>query len=98
MMRKTEVEKARLVADMVNTMGFNTKAFCKAMETEHRTLQQTFTQLCIDWLKTCASDDYRHDGRNEDSHWIAKEILNAYNNNHTQTSVEFFNDIRLPMI
>lgn len=94
----TYKDKANQMADMLNVMTFNDKEFCKEMTNQHRTLQQSFTRLCLEWLKTCASEDYRHDGRNETSHWIAKELKDAYDNNHTQTSVEFFNDIYLPMI
>ncbi len=97
MPREYELE-VRQVASMVNSFSFNPKAFCQEMTHEHRTLQQTFTNLCIEWLKTCASEDYRYDGRNEQSHYISKEIKTAYDNNHTQTSVEYFDDIRLSCV
>lgn len=75
MSEKTKSEQnADTIALMVNSFSFNPKEVCKAMCNEHRTLQQTFTRLCIEWLKTCASDNYRYDGRNEDSHAVAKNI------------------------
>lgn len=99
-MKKYEVEQkvAGQIADLLNNMSISTEEICKAMTYEHRTLQQTFTQLCINWIKTCASEDYRHDGRNEDSHHLAQEIVNAYDHNHTETSVEHFKDIFIPYI
>jgi len=43
-MNNTEVQKA--VANMLNSFGpANSKEFIKAMQNEHRTLQQNFTRL-----------------------------------------------------
>ena len=53
------------------------KEFCNAMSKEHRYLQNEFPLLCVEWLRTCASDDYRYDERNEFSHRVATDILNA---------------------
>lgn len=47
------------------------KEFCEEMCREHRYLQNEFTLLCIEWLRTCASDNYGMDGRNEGSHRFA---------------------------
>ena len=33
------------------------KEFCNAMSKEHRYLQNEFALLCVEWLRTCASDD-----------------------------------------
>lgn len=99
MTREHEREQrvASKIADLVNS-SLSEKEIAKAMTQEHRTLQQTFTRLAIEWLKVCASDDYRYDERNGRSHYIAKEIVTAYDHNHTETTVEFFNDISIPMI
>lgn len=70
-------ENVRKVSDMLNNMSFDYEGFCKAMSNEHRTLQQNFTRLCIQWLCTCASDEYRYDGRNEASHEIAKALIES---------------------
>ena len=72
-----EAENVRKVSDMMNSMGFNPEEFCKEFTKEHRTLQQNFTRLCINWLCVCASDEYRYDGRNEASHRIAKALLES---------------------
>ena len=75
MSEKTKAEQnATDIASMMNNFSFNPKEVCKAMCNEHRTLQQSFTRLCIEWLKTCADENYRTDGRNEDSHIVAKNI------------------------
>ena len=65
------------VADMLNCMGFNPEEFCKEMTKEHRTLQQNFTRLCVHWLCTCASDDYKYDLRNEASHLVSKALVES---------------------
>lgn len=65
------------VSEMLNVFGFDPEQFCKRMEREHRTIQQSFTRLCIHWLCTCASDDYRYDGRNEASHEVAKALIDS---------------------
>ena len=70
-------QNAEQVAEMVNVFGFDNDGFCDAMCRQHRTLQQNFTRLCIAWLATCASDDYRYDGRNEASHEVAKALINS---------------------
>ena len=73
--------KHKLYSDMVGLMlngGFSNKAFCENMTNEHRTLQQAFTRLCFEWIKTCASDDYRTDGRNEHSHEVCKKVWEAF--------------------
>lgn len=45
--------------------GANFKEFCEEMSREHRYLQNEFTLLCIEWLRTCAKESYGVDGRNE---------------------------------
>lgn len=70
-------EQAQMVSDMLNSFSFNNKEFCEEMTKEHRTLQQSFTRLCIHWLCTCASDDYKYDGRNEASHVVAKALIDS---------------------
>lgn len=72
-----ETENVQMVSLMLNRMGFNPEKFCEEFTREHRTIQQNFTRLCIAWLCTCASDDYRFDGRNEASHEIAKALIES---------------------
>ena len=70
-------DNAQKIADMVNDFSFSPDMVCKEMEKQHRTLQQSFTRLCIAWLCTCASDEYRTDGRNQASHDIAKALIES---------------------
>lgn len=74
-MKTKAMEDVRVVSDMLNNMSFNNKDFCKEMCREHRTLQQNFTRLCLEWIKTCAEEEYRHDDRNRASHVKCKEIV-----------------------
>ena len=69
-------ECARNIGEMANSFAFNGKSVAEYIaQTEHRTIQQSITRFCIEWLKVCASDDYGYDGRNEASHEVAKELL-----------------------
>lgn len=70
-------EQVNQVTDMLNSFSFDYEGFCKQMCREHRTLQQSFTRLCIHWLSTCAGDNYQYDGRNEASHDIAKALIES---------------------
>ncbi len=64
--------------NFVNTFGDKSEEFNAAMSCQHRTLQQSFTKLCLKWLEHCASDEYRTDGRNEQSQKIARELLEGF--------------------
>lgn len=73
---KTREEKlVDTVSNGLNTFCFSEKKFCEAMDREHRTLQQSFTRLCLAWIAHCAEDAYRTDGRNEYSKTICKKIV-----------------------
>ena len=78
-MRKTGKEMAGEMTDFVNTFSSDSrKEFVQAMGHEHRTLQQSFTRLCLEWIEHCASQEYRTDGRNESSHTTCKIMVEAY--------------------
>lgn len=71
-------DSARKLGEMANSFSFSPKAVAEQIaRTEHRTIQQSITRFCIEWLKVCASDDYGYDGRNEASHEVAKELLDG---------------------
>lgn len=80
------MENAKTVSRMLNDYGFSNKGFCKYMGYEHKTLQQSFTRLCVAWLEYCGSDEYLYDGRNEASHEVGKQFN------------EKMEDIYLPMV
>jgi hypothetical protein len=77
-MRKSTKELVQEITDYLNTFNSKEKEFCEAMSCEHRTLQQSFTKLCLQWIEHCASVDYRTDGRNEQSQKIARELLEGF--------------------
>ena len=77
--QETEVkELANEVTNYLNSFTQKNADFNKAMSSEHRTLQQKFTKLCLSWLEHCASDEYYFDGRNEASHEVSKEMVNGF--------------------
>lgn len=72
-------QAVQTLTNHINRFSFSSnKEFVEAMTYEHRTLQQSFTRLCVAWLKTCASDDYQTDGRNKASHEVAKKLLDGH--------------------
>lgn len=75
-------ELATTVSNGINNMSFNYEEFIAEMGNDHRTLQQSFTRLCLAWLNHVGNDDYRYDGRNEASHKIAKELIEMYTEKH----------------
>ena len=77
-MENKNIEKAKEIGRIVNDFGFSPKKVAEALQNEHRTLQQSFTSLCLEWLNICASDEYRYDGRNELSHLVAKELIEGH--------------------
>lgn len=66
------------VTDYVNTFGDVYTEFIKSMEMEHRTLQQSFTRLCLKWVEHVASEEYRYDLRNEQSHNTCKLMMDLF--------------------
>jgi hypothetical protein len=78
MSKPTAKETVETVTDYLNSFSSKEKEFIEAMNLEHRTLQQSFTKLCLAWLENCASEDYRFDGRNEQSHGISKDVLKGF--------------------
>lgn len=78
-MRKSGKEMANEMTDFLNTYSHEPrKEFIQAMSSEHRTLQQSFTRLCLEWVEHCASEDYRTDDRNQSSHATCKAMVQAY--------------------
>ena len=62
---------ARKIEDAINTLSMNTPKLAKTMARNmHRTNQQAFTRLAIEWLKVCGDMNYGHDGRNEASYKV----------------------------
>lgn len=74
------------VSNFLNSLHPDYASFVEAMGMEHRTLQQCFTQLCLEWFKYLANTRY-YDERNEASVMVARAVINTLGN-----------DIRLPYI
>ena len=66
------------ITDHVNSFTRDPEDFNILMSLEHRTLQQSFTRLCLEWLEHVAAEGYRTDGRNEGSHKVSKEMIEAF--------------------
>lgn len=66
------------ISSYVNTYNVPYAKFNHKMSSEHRTLQQTFTKLCLSWIEHVASDEYQSDPRNEQSKEICIELMNLF--------------------
>ena len=66
------------ITNYLNTFGDKSDEFNSAMSREHKTLQQNFTRLVLGWIEHVASEDYRHDGRNEASHNTCKQLMEGF--------------------
>lgn len=89
----TPKEMASAITDFLNKYNAPTSEMLAHMTAEHRTLQQLFTSLCLEWIAICAHDDYRYDLRNQGSHEACKRIVEGY---EKHTGWEF--NPRLPFI
>ena len=69
-----EVTLASIVSDCINSYSFDYKKFAEVMGTEHRTLLQSFTRLCVRWLEHL-SNQQNFDDRNEASVRLARTIF-----------------------
>ncbi len=78
MEKLTAEQLAQACASFVNSYNPQSGEFIATMNREHRTLQQSFTRLALQWLENCASDEYRTDGRNESSHNVAKIMVDSF--------------------
>jgi hypothetical protein len=74
----TPKEMADAMTDFLNSYNPPTQDFMVSMKSQHRTLQQLFTSVCIEWLLECAKDEYRTDARNEASKLVSKKIKEAF--------------------
>ena len=58
--------------------GKSKKAFIEAFKREHRTLQQSAFRMMLELIEEMATENYRTDGRNEDSKKMAKTLLDGF--------------------
>lgn len=72
-------ELAGQITDYVNRGGRDCgKELAQALSLEHRTLQQSTMKTFLEFVEFAASDDYRTDGRNEETKRTAKRILKGF--------------------
>ena len=85
--RKDPQGVARIMSGYCNTLSSGrNKEFVEEMSYEHRTLQQSFTRLCVAWLEHLGSlDDVQYDLRNEDSVNLGREFVEKIQNRHLST-------------
>lgn len=66
------------ITNYVNSFSDKSQLFNQAMSNEHRTLQQSFTKLCLSWLEHVASPEYTFDCRNENSVAVAETLMTLF--------------------
>lgn len=77
---RVDTKSTRGVVDIlfnhINNFSFNVEEMVNWINRQHRTLQQSFTRLCVAWLKHLASlNENQYDARNEASVKLAKKIM-----------------------
>lgn len=55
---------ASTIADTLNVLGVNPAKVAQELTKEHKSLQNTFMQVCCEYIKQCAGDNYSFDERN----------------------------------
>lgn len=68
-------ELAKVISRSINSFGHDEviKHCVDELSFEHRTLQQVFTKLCVEWLRKLSKSGC--DGRNEASVKLAKLVM-----------------------
>ena len=79
MERLTGKELAEAFGDAVGTFGYKPDEFIKGFCSQHRTTQQSIMRVIFALIEYVASDEYRHDGRNQQTHKVSKQVLAGYN-------------------
>lgn len=73
-MEQTKEQKLQEEVSMAINGSFDAKAFAKAFAKDHRTLQETFTKVCIAWLEELATNG-SIDLRNQSAYEFAKKVM-----------------------
>ena len=72
------VRAAETVSDFVNSLSPDFKGFCEYIGNDHPTLQQSFTALCLEWIKHLSEKPERFiDDRNKAAYKVCNKIKNA---------------------
>lgn len=88
-MAKSAEETAQVMSSFVNNMNCGIDEFVKIMSRDHRTLQQTFTNLCFAWIRECSdkNETGNFDERNEHSVYKCAEIIDTIDLNSFRKEV-----------
>ena len=79
MSKQTGIELANALTDFVNYNGRERrKEFIEGFCRQHRTLQQSAFGMMLELMEHMTTEDYRTDGRNEDSKKIAKTLIDGF--------------------
>jgi hypothetical protein len=70
-------ELMNLIGNYVN-YGKSRKGFIEAFKCEHRTLQQSAFKMFLELMEEMATENYRTDGRNENSKEVAKALIKGF--------------------
>lgn len=84
---KSAESAADFMEDFSNNYNCPMTSFIELMTRKHRTLQQTFTKLCLKWIEKVASPEYTYDGRNEASHKQCKRLLDNWKLKHPDDGI-----------
>ena len=90
----TTSELVIAISHFANSFNVDSVEFITEMNLEHRTIQQSFTKLCLEWLENCADINYRFDGRNQATHDIAVKLIEHFKYENDQIPPSKF----LPMV
>lgn len=72
---------AKQVAYSINSFNFSNREFIDQMHSEHRTLQQNFMRLVLEYIVSTAETRH-YDDRNEASVLAARKLLKTIEENH----------------
>lgn len=75
------IEISQNIANYVNSFSQRDE-FNVAMSNQHRTLQQSFTRLCLKWLEHISKEEYRTDPRNQSSKDVSVKIVEDFKKNN----------------
>lgn len=74
-------ELAEVTANAINNLTFSDEDFCDEMHKEHRTLQQSFMRLALEYIKTTAEQE-NYDERNRASVEAARKLAKVIEEEH----------------
>lgn len=80
-LKEKGINAATAVSNIVNySGGTGINAFLEQMSKDHRTLQQSFTRMCLQWLEQVAERKGPQftDLRNEKSQQISEQLMDGF--------------------